>query len=1800
MTTGAIHPEEEAQPHEEVDQSKRESAGEGDAGPSISQALGGEDSRQEADAHVLPWHARLDAVPEDYAPRALGFVDRNNWIRRAAFATAMSQPFDKLILFFIAVNAVMLAIISYDVKCVDNDGVPTDTCVQNRIVDESEIVFFVVFLGEMIIKILAFGFLLEGKQTYLKDSWNVLDFLVVCSSIATLSSSVNISVLRIFRMLRPLKSLSKFPKLRRLISALLESLPSLANVVVLLMFVLLLFSILGLQFFQGLGHTRCRLTQFPIRFDYDACDWSVTQAGDPCYNSYLRDVIENHQQDHATYMCRGRNGEPLDWDSVKHTLLYVDESASSGRAKRDIWDKPLDCFWPVDDEDEYACSMEPENGGYGMHRCFPRYDTTNMTGQGPASIVNRWCGSNYDPFGQPRFIDSNIPYGYSGSRMTMATYIGSQNWGFTTFDHLGAALLTIFQSVTMEGWVDVMYIYMDSYNATTSAIIFFLLILFGAFFMLNLMLAVITKQIEDTPEDAPEGQQGAEDHAAGTEQIAEENDDEDGEIMSYQQLSATRRRMAKSMVHMPAWQKPMYKLVHNSLFHQIIFAAILVNTLVLAMDHHPIDKSFDQNLDAVNLVLTFVFLAEMILKLIALGVKEYAADNYNLFDAFVVLMSMIELALENYLTGAGGFSALRAFRIFRVFKMAKDWESLQTLLSTMVESLMEIGNFFLLLCLFIYIYALVGMQFFANKMRFDPDTGHKLAFSNDPSAPVNDPEYTDIPLSNFDNFLSAVVTIFQILTGENWNAVMYDARRAAGPAMASVYFVSLVIFGVCIVMNIFLAILLSNFEGNEDIVQPDAGPGPISKLKRKFTVALSRLSLLQADSYRVGPIEHQDPQPDDAALDKAQQDTVNAKVEQQRLLDRGEAAKASRNDPEGEDALEKERVRGFASVPAEETAGKPAGEDASPQDGADVEACQDEPPDFADAEASSPAAKVTGNALFFFYPEHPVRRASTAVATHPYFENSIIVLIVVSSLLLAIDSPLNDPKSTLARCLAVLNIIFCIIFTFEAVVKIIHLGFLFNGPNSYARSAWNLLDLCIVVITIADLTADGADLSFLRAVRTIRVLRPLRMVSRQRELKLVVDALLSSIPQIVNVSVVCGLFFLIFAIIGVNCFKGRFDACQGDAWDSLTKAQKKMVAEPPGEWSGFSAQQQVWLLNGAGLEGAAGGMAFSCGEDELERLVRRRGAYPDTLTSMDVCKCWLGSESWGPVMEGWNNFDDVFSAVGLLYEISTTEGWVDIMNHAVAGTAPFFQPQRDHNRPAILYFIVFMLFGAFFVMQLFVGVIIERFNQIREENVKNGNGERLFMTEEQQQWAKTMEFILKSRPLRKSRPQVKLAFDIVNHPWFDPIIMVCIVLNAAVMGTQYFGMPPEVSTAIFAVNFTFAVIFTVEMTLKILGYGFAEYRKDNWNVFDFLIVWGTWAGMIIKFTLETDIGSVASIIRMFRIGRILRLLHSCKTLKHLFNTFITSLPSLTNVGGLLMIILFMYSVLGVQLFALYEVNDDLNEHAHFQTFWMSMITLFRFSTGENWNGMMHTMSIRTPTCVDDPAFNSNWCTFTGKHKAVGCVPLNKCGNPVVLVIFFYTFTLFITLVMLNLFIGIILDAFGETDEESSTLSEENLMKFMETWSNFDPEATWNMPIRLLKPFIQELAEPMGFGIEYVASDQELEEEILRLSLGLRQDALTENDPANMPLHIYDVATALAKRVAQRKQGNMFQDLPEEHPARESMLSKQEVPARPYIKQYFTDCKAVPTRTETVTELAAGALDETENIGPSVEMLEAKA
>ena len=184
--------------------------------------------------------------------------------------------------------------------------------------------------------------------------------------------------------------------------------------------------------------------------------------------------------------------------------------------------------------------------------------------------------------------------------------------------------------------------------------------------------------------------------------------------------------------------------------------------------------------------------------------------------------------------------------------------------------------------------------------------------------------------------------------------------------------------------------------------------------------------------------------------------------------------------------------------------------------------------------------------------------------------------------------------------------------------------------------------------------------------------------------------------------------------------------------------------------------------------------------------------------------------------------------------------------------------------------------------------------------------------------------------------------------YFEGTIFICIIANTLVLMLKYVD---ETQTSILVsaiLNNLFSLIFICEAIIKIIALR-SEYFMDNWNKFDFIIVCASLIGYILSNTTTLEVGGKATLVRAFRALRVFRLIKRAKVLKILIDTFVATLKSLLTVGFLLFIVLFIFSALGMELFARVKFGEFYNRHANFTSFGNAILLLLRASTGEAWD-----------------------------------------------------------------------------------------------------------------------------------------------------------------------------------------------------------------------------------------------------------
>lgn len=203
------------------------------------------------------------------------------------------------------------------------------------------------------------------------------------------------------------------------------------------------------------------------------------------------------------------------------------------------------------------------------------------------------------------------------------------------------------------------------------------------------------------------------------------------------------------------------------------------------------------------------------------------------------------------------------------------------------------------------------------------------------------------------------------------------------------------------------------------------------------------------------------------------------------------------------------------------------------------------------------------------------------------------------------------------------------------------------------------------------------------------------------------------------------------------------------------------------------------------------------------------------------------------------------------------------------------------------------------------------------------------------------------------------------------------------------------------------------------------------------------------------------VIRLARIGRILRLIKGAKGIRTLLFALMMSLPALFNIGLLLFLIMFIFSIFGMSNFAYVKKEAGIDDMFNFETFGGSILCLFEITTSAGWDSLLlPILNKEPPDC--DPYFENPGTDVKG-----------NCGNPIMGMMFFCSYIIISFLVVVNMYIAVILENFNVAQEESGdALCEEDFEMFNETWEKFDLEGTQFIHYSQLSDFCDALQEPL--------------------------------------------------------------------------------------------------------------------------------
>uniref|UniRef100_A0A4W5S0W7 Voltage-dependent calcium channel type A subunit alpha-1 n=1 Tax=Hucho hucho TaxID=62062 RepID=A0A4W5S0W7_9TELE len=1492
--------------------------------------------------------------------RSLFIFAEDNLIRKTAkriiewpFLNLVAlTPFEWVILATITANCIVLAL---EQHLPGEDKTP-----MAKRLECTEPYFIGIFCFEFGIKLVALGFVFH-KGSYLRNGWNIMDFIVVVSGIlATAGAHMNIPVdlrtLRAVRVLRPLKLVSGIPSLQIVLKSIMKAMVPLLQIGLLLFFAILMFAIIGLEFYSGKLHHTCL---------------------------------------------------PTTMDTT---------------------------------EVEFAC---------GVRKCPEKYD-----------CVGSWIGPND---------------------------------GITQFDNILFAVLTVFQCITMEGWTAVLYNTNDALGFMWNWIYFIPLIIIGSFFVLNLVLGVLSGEFAKERERVENRrafmklrrQQQVERELNGYRawidraeevMLAEENKKSgrsalDGKNqktlrgvttkMSYKSPRMRIRTVRRGPVAYMRRKERMLRIslrrmVKTDTFYWTVLSLVFLNTICVAIVHHNQPDWLSTFLYYAEFVFLGLFLAEMFLKMYGLGFRLYFHSSFNCFDCGVIVGSIFEVVWGFFRPGMSfGISVLRALRLLRIFKITKYWASLRNLVVSLMSSMKSIISLLFLLFLFIVVFALLGMQLFGGRFIFE--------------------DYTP---TNFDTFPAAIMTVFQILTGEDWNEVMYNGIRSQGGVQygmwSSIYFIVLTLFGNYTLLNVFLAIAVDNLANAQELTkeeeestagggadQPPNGTNAFSNRRDRRrrgggggrggrSVWEQRANQLrkrrQMESQEVlfggSPTEDTTDTPTTAYRAPTLSPDANSEpvplftLAEERAVNhrptvgerRHRVARKSRPGPGGaeEGGAARHRRHRHREARAEAKSRESPHEEVSESGSRERKILEEreekeekeekeDKGEFAEVEGGV-SGKDEGGALIINLEtitcvsdtvDHlstvlicRIRRICHYVVTMRYFEMTILLVIVASSIALAAEDPVCT-NSDRNRVLRYFDYVFTGVFTFEMIIKMTDLGLLLHD-GSYFRDLWNILDFIVVVgalIAFALTNNKGRDIKTIKSLRVLRVLRPLKTIKRLPKLKAVFDCVVTSLKNVFNILIVYQLFMFIFAVIAVQLFKGKFFYCTDSSMDTEKECQ---------------------------------GYYIDYARDKKE--VKKRE--------------WKRHEF---------HYDNVCWALLTLFTVSTGEGWPQVLQHSVDVTEEDMGPSRGNRMEMSIFYVVYFVVFPFFFVNIFVALIIITFQEQGDKMMEECSLEKNERA--------CIDFTISAKPLTRYMPQNRQTFQyrlwhFVASPSFEYTVMVMIALNTVVLMMKYYSAPAAYDTVLKHLNTAFTVLFSLECILKIMAFGFVNYFRDTWNIFDFITVLGSITEIISINTFNM------SFLKLFRAARLIKLLRQGYTIRILLWTFVQSFKALPYVCLLIAMLFFIYAIIGMQVFGNIKLNDEnhINQHNNFKTFSGALMLLFRSATGESWQEIMLSC-LGGQECEPDSSMAP--MTMSPDHEG-------GCGTDFAYC-YFVSFIFFSSFLMLNLFVAVIMDNFEYLTRDSSILGPHHLDEFVRVWGEYDRAACGRIHYTAMYEMLTHMSPPLGLG-----------------------------------------------------------------------------------------------------------------------------
>jgi hypothetical protein len=556
---------------------------------------------------------------------------------------------------------------------------------------------------------------------------------------------------------------------------------------------------------------------------------------------------------------------------------------------------------------------------------------------------------------------------------------------------------------------------------------------------------------------------------------------------------------------------------------------------------------------------------------------------------------------------------------------------------------------------------------------------------------------------------------------------------------------------------------------------------------------------------------------------------------------------------------------------------------------------------------------------------------------------------------------------------------FAALFSVEAIIKVVADGF-FWTPNAYFRGSWGFIDGVVLItlwVNVVTVVHDNSSVSrFVGAFKALRALRLLNVSDSARDTFHAV--IIVGGWKVISAAFVSLSFLIPFAIYGLTLFNGKMKACNDPTVSSLDTCIGEYQNSP---------------------------------------------YYWNVLAPRSVSNPYF-------------DFDNFPHSLFILFQIVSQEGWVDVQWAAMSITGVGLQPQPFATQANGIFFVIFNLLGAVFVLTLFVSVFMRNYTE------QTGVA---YLTADQRSWLELRKLLRQISPSKRSVSSDSQRWKawcyriaVKKHGKWAKSMTAILLLHLLLLILEFYPQVSWWDLTREGLFLLFTFFYIANIVIRFFGLGWHRFSRSSWDIYSVVSVSGAFATTLLGFIFTGQIFDRFN--KLFLVSITLLLIPRNNQLDQLFKTAAASLTAIGNLLATWLVLFLVFAIAMTQTLGLTKLGANESSNINFRDVQRALIFLFRASCGEGWNQLMEDFAtMRPPYCTPSDNFLNSDCGSAAWARSL-----------------FIAWNIISMYIFVSLFVSLIFESFSYVYQRKSGLyaiSREDIRRFKQAWATFDPDGT---------------------------------------------------------------------------------------------------------------------------------------------------